>query len=70
MAAPIAGRDERMATTARTPGVDLEAARREIAELKQQIDALTARNQRLQTDRNNLLDTIAKLTEVAKTTPS
>jgi len=50
-------------------GADLEAARREIAELKQQIDALTALNQRLQTDRNNLLDTIAKLTEVAKTTP-
>lgn len=50
-------------------GVDLEAARRENAELKQQIDALTALNQRLQTDRNNLLETIAKLTEVAKTTP-
>lgn len=50
-------------------GADLEAARREIAELKQRIDALRTANERLQTDRNNLLDTIAKLTEVAKTTP-
>ena len=50
-------------------GADLEAARREIAELQQRIDALTTANERLHADRNNLLDTIAKLTEVAKTTP-
>ena len=41
---------------------DLEAARREIAKLRQENDELLA-------VRNNLLDMIAKLTEVAKTTP-
>jgi hypothetical protein len=50
-------------------GADLEAARREIADLKQRNDDLAALNQRLQTDRNNLLDTIATLTSIAKTTP-
>jgi hypothetical protein len=50
-------------------GADLEAARREIANLSQRNDELTATNHRLQADRNNLLDTIAKLTEIAKTTP-
>jgi hypothetical protein len=41
---------------------DLEAARREIAKLRQE-------NTELLAVRNNLLDMIAKLTEVAKTTP-
>jgi hypothetical protein len=48
-------------------GADLEAARDEIAELRQRNDELLATVQRLQADRNNLLDTIAKLTEIAKT---
>jgi hypothetical protein len=50
-------------------GADLEAARREIATLGQRNDELVAVNERLQADRNNLLDTIARLTEIAKTTP-
>jgi hypothetical protein len=50
-------------------GADLEAARREIAKLRQHNAELTADNQRLEAVRNNLLDMIAKLTEVAKTTP-
>jgi hypothetical protein len=50
-------------------GADLEAARREIATLRQHNDELIAANQRLHDDRNSLLDTIARLTEIAKTTP-
>jgi hypothetical protein len=50
-------------------GADLEAARREITKLRQDNDELIAANQRLEAVRNNLLDMIAKLTEVAKTTP-
>jgi hypothetical protein len=50
-------------------GADLEAARREITNLRQRNDELAAANDRLQADRNNLLDTIATLTQIAKTTP-
>lgn len=50
-------------------GADLEAARREIATLRHLNDDLIAANERLQADRNGLLDTIARLTEIAKTTP-
>jgi hypothetical protein len=50
-------------------GADLEAARREIAELQQRNAELVAVNERLQVDRNSLLDTIATLTQIAKTTP-
>ena len=48
-------------------GGDLEAARREIAELRERNQQLAEANQRLQNDRNKLLDTIANLTEIAKT---
>jgi hypothetical protein len=50
-------------------GADLEAARREITNLRQRNAELAAANDRLQADRNNLLDTIATLTQIAKTTP-
>lgn len=51
-------------------GVDLDAARQEIVDLKRQIEVLTTLNGQLQADRNSLLDLIAKLSEIARTTPA
>lgn len=48
-------------------GADLEAARRQIASLEADNQALTAANEQLTVDRNKLLDTIATLSEIAKT---
>jgi hypothetical protein len=48
-------------------GADLEVARRQIAELGRTNDELTAANERLEADRNRLLDMVSTLTQIAKT---
>lgn len=50
-------------------GADLEAARREIAELNARVAALENTRDDLESQRNQLLDTISQLTQIAKTPP-
>ncbi|MFT9634563.1 hypothetical protein ACM0CO_19540 [Mycobacteroides abscessus subsp. abscessus] len=50
-------------------GVDLEAARREISDLKARVAELENTRDDLETQRNQLLDTISQLTQIAKTPP-
>lgn len=50
-------------------GADLEAARRENAELLARVAALENTRDDLEAQRNQLLDTISQLTQIAKTPP-
>ncbi|AGM31723.1 hypothetical protein [Mycobacteroides abscessus] len=50
-------------------GADLEAARREITELNARVAALENTRDDLEAQRNQLLDTISQLTQIAKTPP-